>query len=293
MDENMNDQVETSESGFTPEEDAAFESGWSDEESDGFSEETESPESQEPDAQPESEDEEFGEEEPDGAGEEPANEADDDSEQEEQDEAGSQRYNLKFLGEDRKVSFDEMREYAEKGLNYDHVKEERDALREKTKNLDELTAASDFLKELAESGGTTVEDLMESTRARLLVQKAESEGEELSEEDARAQVRAKHGKKAEQPAATEEQTKQDAVRRFIALYPGVKSSEIPQSVWDEADRIGDLIGPYQKYESQKLRDEIARMKQNQKNRERSTGSRRSAGATTPKDAFDEGWDSDS
>lgn len=291
MDENTNAQVETPESGFTAEEDAAFESGWAEDDPYVSADGAEAAESEEPDAQPDAEDE-ADEGEPDEAGEEPAAEEDADAEPEQQEEAGSQRYNLKFLGEDRKVTFDEMREYAEKGLNYDHVKEERDALREKTKNLDELTAASDFLKELAESGGTTVEDLMESTRARLLVQKAEGEGKELSEDDARAQVRAKHGKKQEaKPEKAEENSKQEAIRRFIALYPGMKSDSIPQSVWDEADRIGDLIGPYQKYEAQKLREEIATLKQNKKNRERSTGSRRTAGATTPKDAFDEGWDS--
>jgi len=291
MDENTNAQVETSESGFSEEENAAFDSGWDDSESPMFSEETEPEATQEPDAQPEDEADGFAEDEPDEQGEEPAEEADTEPEPEQQEEAGSQRYNLKFLGEERKVSFDEMREYAEKGMNYDHVKEERDALREKTKNIEELEAASTFLKELAESGGTSVEELMESTRARLLVQKAEAEGKELSEEDARAQVRAKNTKPDTPPAMTEEEKRQDAIQRFIQLYPGIKSESIPQSVWDEAERLGDLIGPYQKYESQKLRDEIATLKQNNKNRERSTGSRRTVGATTPKDAFEEGWDS--
>lgn len=291
MDENINSQVETSENSFSPEEDAAFDSGWTGDESGVSTEHEEDTEPTEPDAQPEPEGEEPEEEEPDDAGGEPADEANTDTEPETPEAAGSQRYNLKFLGEDRKVSFDEMREYAEKGLNYDHVKEERDTLRERVKNIDELEAASGFLKELAESGGTTVEELMESTRARLLVQKAEAEGKELSEADARAQVRA-NVKKQDAPAQkTVEQQRSEAIQRFIALYPGVKSEDIPQSVWDEAERMGDLIGPYQKYESQKLRDEIATLKQNQKNRERSTGSRRTVGATTPKDAFDEGWDS--
>lgn len=291
MDENTNAQVETSESGFSEEENAAFDSGWDDSDSPMFSEETEPEATQEPDAQPEDEGDAFAEDEPDEQGEEPANEADAEPEPEQTEAAGSQRYNLKFLGEERKVSFDEMREYAEKGMNYDHVKEERDALREKTKNIEELEAASTFLKELAESGGTSVEELMESTRARLLVQKAEAEGKELSEEDARAQVRAKNTKPDTPPVMSAEEKRQDAIQRFIQLYPGIKSESIPQSVWDEAERLGDLIGPYQKYESQKLRDEIATLKQNNKNRERSTGSRRTVGATTPKDAFEEGWDS--
>lgn len=278
MEENINDQVEAVETEAVDEEDAAFDSGWEDNDIPEATHEVKDTELDDTDAQPESESE--GEEtEPDTEeAEEPETEADTEAEPETESEAGSQRYNLKFLGEDRKVSFDEMRELAEKGLNYDHVKEERDKLRN----------YEGFLKELADSGETTIEDLMESTRARLLVQKAAANGEDLSEEEAREQLRSKSKNGTEQ---TTEDARREAVQRFITLYPNVKSEEIPQSVWDEAERVGDLIGPYQKYESQKLREEIAQLKQNKKNRERSTGSRRTVGATTPKDAFDEGWDS--
>lgn len=288
MDENITNQGQEVELGA--EADSAFDDGWADEtpglmpEADGASE------AEEPDAQPEPEAEEGSDPE-DKTGEEPEK-AETEPEQGTQDEAGSQRYNLKFLGEDREVSLDEMRDLAEKGLNYDHVKADRDSLRERTKNIDEMEGALGFLKELAENSGTTVGELMDATRARILVQKAEAEGKELTEEQALAQVRAnKQAKQETAPAKSEEEMRQEAVRRFIALYPGVKSEDIPKSVWEEADRLGDLIGPYQKYESKKLRDELAQLKQNQKNRERSTGSRRTVGATTPKDAFDEGWDS--
>ena len=285
MNENITGQVET-EATFTEAEAAAFDEGWEDSDSPILENSANDTEYDDTDAQPEFDETGEDVEEPDST-----DEAETEAEPEPEDEAGSQRFNLTFLGEDREVSLEEMRELAQKGLNYDHVKEERDNLRTKTANLDELESYSAFLKELADNGGMSVDELMDSTRARLLVQKAESEGRDLSEDEALRQVKESKKQPAPAPEKTREERQTEAINRFIAMYPDVKSSDIPQSVWDEAEKIGDILAPYQKYEAQKLRDEIAQLKQNQKNRERSTGSRRTVGATTPKDAFDEGWDS--
>lgn len=294
MDEtNINDQLEAEEVGFSEEESAAFDEGWGDDPAPAESagdDDGEDLDTEEPAAQPETE--------------EPAEETDGDetkaeeqtgAEQEEQAEAGSQRFTLKFLGEDRDVSLDEMRELAEKGMNYDHVREERDSLRGNKQKLEQYEA---FLGELAKESNTDVESLIEDTRVRMLIQKSENEGKELSEDDARAQIRNAAKPKEETttapPEKTPEEKQGEIIRRFIQLYPGLKGEDIPQSVWDEANRIGDIVGPYQKYLANEQAKEIAQLKkdlQNQKNRERSTGSRRTAGATTPKDAFDEGWDS--
>lgn len=298
MDENITNQAEA-EIEIDDSETSAFDEGWEDSDTPATADEEETVIVEETDAQPDDEDDDDNDadSEPDAEAEETA-ETEDTTEDkpETTEEAGSQRFKLRFLGEDKEVSLDEMRDLAEKGLNYAHVKEERDSLREKTANLDKFESYEGFLGELAKRSGMSVDELIESTRARVLMQDAEKEGRELSEEEAINQVREatkKSEQKAEEPAPemTEEQKKQDAVMRFISLYPDVKSTDIPQSVWDEAERVGELIGPYQKFVNQKLSDEIAQLKQNKKNRERSTGSRRSAGATTPKDAFDEGWDS--
>lgn len=277
MDENTNQQAEIAE--FNEEETAAFDDGWDDFESPTL-EEDEPEADGEPDAQPEEPEEAEGEADEAEPESEPATSEETAEQPEEQpDEAGNQRFTLKFLGEDRDVSLDEMRELAQKGMNYDHVKEQSETLK----------GYETFLKELADSGDMTIEDLMATTRAKMLVQKAESEGRELSEEDALKQVRGAAQQQTAEKSETEK--RQEAITRFISLYPGIDSKDIPQSVWDEAERLGDLIVPYQKYELQKLRDENAQLRQNNKNRERSTGSRRTTGATTPSDAFDEGWDS--
>ena len=67
-------------------------------------------------------------------------------------------------------------------------------------------------------------------------------------------------------------------------------SDIPKEVWDDFNSGKSLVGAYAKYENKMLREQLAAAEQNNKNRERSTGSRDNAGAGKQKDAFDLGWD---
>lgn len=213
------------------------------------------------------------------------------AEPEQKDDAGHQRFKLKVKGEEREVDLDEMTALAQKGSDYDGLKTDRDTLRDENGKLKEYES---FLKELADNGGISIDEVMESTRVEMLMRKAEQDGKELTEEDARKQVRAAHKKQEpkEKPAheKTAEERAQEAVQAFVKRYPNVKSEDIPQSVWDDANRTGDLIGAYQEYRLQKLSEEITQLKQNNKNKERSTGSRKTAGASSAKTKVDEAWE---
>ena len=205
-------------------------------------------------------------------------------------EAKPETFQLTHLKETKDYTRDEMVALAQKGLDYDFVRGERDRLKTEQKDLERFGG---FVKEMAEAAGLSTDELMEGTRARLLMNQAKAKGETLTEEQARAKVRQDAAPKAE--PAKEEQSGEDkakeAIDRFLQLYPEVKGEDIPQSVWDEANRLGDLVGPWQKYQNKKLSEEIETLRQNKRNRERSTGSRRTAGAAAHRDAFDEGWDS--
>lgn len=213
------------------------------------------------------------------------------AEPENKDEAGHQRFKLKVKGEEREVDLDEMTALAQKGSDYDGLKTDRDTLRTENGKLKEYET---FLKELAENGGISIDEVMESTRVEMLMRKAEQDGKELTEEEARKQVKAAHKKQEpkEEPAheKTAEEKAQEAVQAFVKRYPNVKSEDIPQSVWDDANRTGDLIGAYQEYRLQKMSEEITQLKQNNKNKERSTGSRKTAGASSTKTKVDEAWE---
>ena len=236
--------------------------------------------------------------------------------QEEADNAGAQEnteghqlYTLKHRGKEGLYTIDEVLEFASKGMDYDGVRQDRDELRRERAALNGQT---EFLKELAKrAGDATIEQHLDRVRATWSIQDAEKSGNVVSPEDAliratqtrltAAEPEPEKEPEAEQPKPVEQQEKpaedESAAQRaqmfraFIAEYPGVKPEDIPKEVWTECARTGDLAGAYRKHENAKLKAELEELKLNQRNKERSTGSWQSAGAPTPKDAFDEGWDS--
>ena len=236
--------------------------------------------------------------------------------QEEADNAGAQEnteghqlYTLKHRGKEGLYTIDEVLELASKGMDYDGVRQDRDELRRERAALNGQT---EFLKELAKrAGDATIEQHLDRVRATWSIQDAEKSGNVVSPEDAliratqtrltAAEPEPENEPEAEQPKPAEQQEKpaedESAAQRaqmfraFIAEYPGVKPEDIPKEVWTECARTCDLAGAYRKHENAKLKAELEELKLNQRNKERSTGSWQSAGAPTPKDAFDEGWDS--
>lgn len=210
--------------------------------------------------------------------------------EEQQEEKGHQLYTLKTPKGEKQCSLDEVLVYANKGMDYDGMRQDRDRLR-------------DFLKEMAAPLNLSVEELIDNTRARMLIQQKKEAGEELSEMEALTIIQRNRAEKQAEAQATDENAASEAakaqmIRAFVNEFPDVKATDIPADVWAECSRTGDLAGAYRKYadglkdkEIERLTKENETLKQNQKNKDRSTGPRRSAGAATPKDPFDEAWDS--
>ncbi len=73
------------------------------------------------------------------------------------------------------------------------------------------------------------------------------------------------------------QPQDSAYGRFAGAYPDMKPTDIPEEVWQEAERTGDLLGAYRLYEIRQLRQELEDLKTNQKNRALDVGSARSDG----------------
>lgn len=80
--------------------------------------------------------------------------------------------------------------------------------------------------------------------------------------------------------AGEQNGESEGYRRFQEAYPTVRPTEIPEQVWAQAGETGDLLEAYRLYEIMQLRQEIADLRMNQKNRERDVGSARSDGEST-------------
>lgn len=206
---------------------------------------------------------------------------------------GEKKYTLKHLREEKTVGLEEMLTLAKKGMDYDSLKNDRDSLRTER---DKLKAYEAFLNEMAEkSGSKSIEEQMTRSRAMWLKSSEAAKGNDISESEAIFQVQRQEGDTpdAEEPPNTEQEAEKvqtSMFTGFIEEFPDVKAEEIPESVWQECAKTGDLAGAYRKYENQKLKAELETMKKNQTNKDRSTGSRKSSGAATPKDPFDEAWD---
>ena len=270
--------------------------GLSDEELfDGFGDGTEA-KAEEPKEEPE---EETTEEEPDQVDqpeEEDAEEKEEVKEEPAEEEKSSdQTFTLKHLGETKDYTRDEIIPLAQKGLDYDRIRTERDTLKSEKASLQEH---EDFLKELADMAGTSVEDLMVDTKARLIVADEKKKGVNITFEQAKYRVQTEaRAKKAQDPAKTE---LEESFSRFTKLFPDVKAEDIPKEVWQEFDGgKKDLAVIYaqnlNKAELKKTQDELKQLQekmktleQNEKNKNRSTGSRRSNGSP-PIDHDLDGW----
>lgn len=225
--------------------------------------------------------------------EEPAQEEEPVAEQEEAD----QLFTLKHLDETRQVNRDEVVALAQKGLDYDRIRQDRDNARAE---IERLTALEDFLKELAAPSNMSVEDLMDTTRANILAQR---EGIDQSialervrlDKDRKALEAQRRGldrqNEADQRQAAEQQRRRESMDRFISDHPGLDAKDIPNEVWEAFAGGKDLADAYAAHEAKTLREtlaererEIEALKQNQTNKARSTGSQTSAG--TQKDELD-------
>ena len=64
---------------------------------------------------------------------------------------------------------------------------------------------------------------------------------------------------------------------FVEEYPDVKPEEIPPQVWEWAQQEGSLVSAYRKWEILTLKDELAALEMNQKNRRAAVGPAQSDG----------------
>lgn len=236
-----------------------------------------------------------GEERGDADQQEPQENADQESADKAGNEAGDQsekdqKFTLKHLDETREVGRDEVIALAQKGLDYDRIRQDRESARAESQRL---AVYEEFLKELAAPNNMSVEDLIDATRANILAERdgidpsIALERVKLARErkaiETERQVAAKQAEASRQQAADQERIKA-SMDRFIAAHPELKAEDIPRDVWDAFAAGKDLSDAYAVHEARSLRaaleakdQEIEALKQNKNNQARSTGSQTSAG----------------
>lgn len=263
---------------------------------DGDEEESQGGETQNDTAEPEA-DQQEGEAETEAANE-PTAEA---QEQTDGSEEGDQPelIELKHLGQTVRVTPEQLNAYAQMGLDYQRIREDRDAAR---KEVERLTAMETFLKELAAPQGISVEDLIDGARAEVLAKKEHLNKDvalqriKLDRERKAFEAQKDQQKKEDQAKSQEEAKRQEQFLRFARTYPKVKPNDIPKDVWDAFKDGEDLVNAYARFENRELKEKVSKLesqletaKKNSENKRRSAGSQRSAGSASEMDEFDRAW----
>lgn len=292
-------------------EDDFDDSGWDDEVF--ASEETEDAAEETSEAEPETESD--GADQPDGIvnGDEKPTETDAQPEQ----KTEAESFDLKYMGETKTVGKEEAVVLAQKGLDYDRIRQERDSMSAELESLradkPKLTEYEDFLDALARSVGMDIPAMMDSTRAKMLVAEEKKKGNNISEDFALQKIRFEKEKAAfekqkgesgkQQPEKAEEKPEQprtddeaaqarrnDEAAAFLKAYPNIDPKSIPKEVINQWMSGVPLTAAYTAWENKELKAKIAAYEQNEKNSKRSTGSAKSAGAGRVTDPVFAGWD---
>lgn len=193
------------------------------------------------------------------------------------------KFKVKYNKEEKELTIDEAREFAEKGMNYDKVLSQRDEYKTKNdqyENSDEIK----LWQELAKEKGMTVKEFINSFKTSRLAKKAQEQGisvEKLKQQQAEAADRAK---KDERLAALEqfesdtlaqqeaERAAKEEVAAFKEAHPDVT---LDQSVIDDWNAGVPLVKAFNFYEQSKeiteLQKQLGIETANAENAEASTG----------------------
>lgn len=259
------------------------------------------------------EDAEPDDEEADPADEEESDEDDteDEDEGDEEDPADNtdagQTFTLKVNKEERQVTLEEMTALAQKGADYDRVKEQNTKSQQTIQDLQaQLEGFSgrkdvlDILDIVADKTGTKLEDLAEMLY--LNVRKSAGASEDLAREELkRAKVEKEldgfktqktHSEQQEDSAETRAQREIEAFKKD---YPDVQlTDELVAKLTPDLQKGTSLSAAYRNLEKaqadariRELEQQLAAKKQNDKNKKRSPGSQKDSGGRRTKDGFDD------
>ena len=215
-------------------------------------------------------------------------------------------FTLKVNKEERQVSRDEMIALAQKGADYDRVKEQNAKhqqtiadLQSKLDGVSAQQAALDILDTIAKRSNSTLEQLAESLYINF--RKSAGASEDVAREELKSAKLEKelNSYKAQQTQQQEQETDAEAraqhdIEEFGREYPDVTlTEELVDKLVPDIRSGMSLSAAYRKYEkaqdSAKIADlerQLAAKVQNTKNKQRSPGSQRDSGGRRSTSDYD-------
>lgn len=212
-------------------------------------------------------------------------------------------WKLRHLDQEKEVNEQELTSLAQKGLDYDRIREK----------YDETKPLMDLFSQFANKAGMSTKDYIAFLRQEAKKAQGMNEAEAkraVELEDREAAVSAKEAAEAEktreqQAAQTEkadaERRRQADILEFQKNFPEAAKDpkNIPPEVWESVRNGNSLTVSFalwqvkqSKAEAEQAKQNAAATQQNERNASRSTGSMKSAGEENKsKDPFLQGWDS--
>jgi hypothetical protein len=237
---------------------------------------------------------------------EDSEEADADEEDPAEDTDGGQTFTLKVNKEEKKVTLEEMTALAQKGADYDRVKEQNTKSQQTIQDLQaQLEGFNgrknvlDMLDIISAKSGKSADELMESIY--LSVRKSAGVSEATAREELKSAKLEKelNGYKAKQEAKPKENDAQTRANReleeFRQNFPDVAlSEELVQKLVPDVQKGMSLSAAYRKLEKAQadarirdLEQQLAAKKQNDKNKKRSPGSQKDSGGRRTRSDYEE------
>lgn len=218
-----------------------------------------------------------------------------------------QTFTIKVNKEERTVGIDEMKALAQKGADYDRIKEQNaqkqqtiDTLQAKLDGISSQQGALDILGIVAEKSGSTLEQLAESLYVNF--RKTAGSSEETAREELKSAklekelnaFKAQKTQQQEQESGGEARAKQD-LADFQREYPDVPiTEELVDKLISDIQSGMSLSAAYRKYEKAQdaeriadLERKLAAEKKNAENKKKSPGSQIDSGSRQKADIFDE------
>lgn len=227
--------------------------------------------------------------------------------EQEEDKAADQLFELKHLDEVRSVGREEVIALAQKGMDYDRIREKYDAAKPGAEWYAANADTVKWLEDMAKNQGMSLAEMVDETRAEIMAKETNQSvavcrgiiANERKALELEAQKKALDSRSSEAEEQANAKAKMEAdVQAFVKAYPEAAKdpNSLPKEVWDEVHKGESLVNAYRAWENKQLKAQLDKEKkdaerraQEQKNKARSTGSQSTAGNRSDADAFDAAW----
>ena len=206
--------------------------------------------------------------------------------QETQPDDESTKHEITVNGEKVYLTDDEFKIAAQKGMDYDRIRSDRERLKaEHAKIIDAAKSANMDVTEFINTALASINAVREEEAVQAYIDQGYDEdvARKFAEKDALIEANAQPKEKEETPKQTETLSQED-IDRFVSIRPNVDAKSIPDSVWESVRNGSSLTEAYLFYELEQKDAELKAAQKNNENKERSSGSAKTS-KTQQEDAF--------